>query len=201
MELCRTHEWVLNACVFVRRVSHKKCARQYRTCCDIGSFTIEVWRFKQRGGEVVAWSYMWKTMYQWWWQVLYIVSLGINFLRIFIILFLFALICFLWLLVFVVLAIFKAALFVRKTRIHIMSFSRFKPVEVITERFDTFMVGGWSTFKLIFEVFLSREFFEFLASVSRGLFLVTKFLGHEISTGRCHHSMLWHAYGLCLINF
>ena len=43
---------------------------------------------------------------------------------------------------FVVLAIFKATLFVHKTRIHIMSFSRFKAVEVMTERFDTFMVGG-----------------------------------------------------------
>ena len=49
---------------------------------------------------------------------------------------------FLWLLVFVVLGIFKAALFVHKTRIHIMSCSKFKPVEAITERFDTLMVGG-----------------------------------------------------------
>ena len=48
----------------------------------------------------------------------------------------------LWLLVFVVLAIFKAALFVHKTRIHIMSCSKFKPVEAITERFDTLMVGA-----------------------------------------------------------
>ena len=175
MEFCPTHEWVLNTFIFVRRVSHKKCARQYRTCCDIGSFTIEVWRFKQRGGEVVAWSYMWKTMYQWWWQVLYIVSLGINFLQIFIILFLFASIS-LWLLVFVVLAIFKAALFVHKTRIHIMSFSRFKPVEVITERLDTFMVGRLSTFKLIFEVFLSRYFLNLWPVFLAGLFWLRSFV-------------------------
>ena len=181
MEFCRTHEWVLNTCVkYARQYRCTRPSRACRTCWDIGSFTIEVWRFKQRGSEVVAWSHMWKTMYQRWWQVLYTVSLGINFLLICIIIFWFALICFLCLLVLVFLAIFKAALISHNTRIHNMSFSKFKPVEAIIERFDTLMVGGWSMFKLMSEVFLSREFFECLGSVFRGRFFVTNFLGPEI---------------------